>query len=89
MTQAFETLRVGQLIRQVARPELKESGYPVAVDCVFAVWTGDDAAPLYPVKITVETAVAERSGGPVLVEMEEVARQMLRSALNSIMTDDL
>ena len=82
MDQAFEAPRVGQLVRQVARPELRADGYPVAVDHVFAVWTGDDAAPLYPVRVTVETEVAEGSGQPVLAALEQAARVHLSEVLH-------
>ena len=81
MTQAFEAPRVGRLIRQEARPELRADGYPVAVDHVFAIWTGDEAAPLYPVRVTVETAVAEESGEPVLAALEKAARDHLSGLL--------
>ena len=81
MDHTFEPPRVGRLVRQAARPELRADGYPVAVDHVFAVWTGDDAAPLYPVRVTVEMAAAEGSGKPVLVALEADARQQLESWL--------
>ena len=81
MTQACETPRVGQLVRQVARPERRADGYLVVVDHVFVVLTGDDAAPLYPLRVTVETAVAEESGGLVLAALEERARSELDTLL--------
>ncbi len=79
MDQTFGAPRVGQLIRQVARPELRSDGYPVSFDHVFAVWTGDETAPLYPVRVTVETAVAEGSGQSVLLALETAARSILQS----------
>ena len=81
MDYTLEAPRVGRLVRQAARPELRADGYPVAVDHVFAVWTGDDANPLYPVRVTVETAVAEGGGQPVLAALEKAARLVLESSL--------
>ena len=89
MDQTFEVPRVGRLVRQAVRPELRADGYPVAVDHVFAVWTGDDAAPLYPVRVTVETAVAEQSGKPVLVALEHAARCLLQSIFDIRLQTDL
>ena len=82
MDQACDAPRVRQLIRRAASPELRADGYPVSVDHVFAVWTGDDAAPLYPVRVTVETAAAEGSGGPVLTALAQEAARHLRAAFD-------
>ena len=49
----------------------------MAVDHVFAVHTGHDAVPLYPLLVTVETAVADGIGLPVLAALEQTGRRML------------
>ena len=85
MDQGYKAPVVGQLLRQVARLELRTDGYPVAVDHLFSVHTGDDTCPIYPVRITVETALADGSGQPVLSALAHAALQLLTSALSSSM----
>ncbi len=85
MDQPRELPRVGQLVRQVARPELRADGYPVAVDHIFAMYTGDDTAPPHPIRVTIATAAGEGSGQPVLATLEIRARQMLADALDIAM----
>ena len=77
-----------QLVLQVARPELRADGFPVAVDHIFLMCVGGDPAKRYPLRITIETAVVEGRGEPVLTTLEQAARRMLSDTFLTTMDSE-